>query len=207
MVMKKAHGFHTPLQQLLLLEERIRLAGARLPEDVDQHKRFHGIKCTIRDTDCLVDIRLVSEVIEDKYVTPIPSCVDWIEGVMNYRGALVAVYNVNRFLHEDSEKQPGPLIILRYANELTSIRVDNVLGMQKYMLDEFKEKEESSEDVEALDYYINASIESDDKTWHRFDVIKLLDEMTGRDPRIRHTTESEEPEEPEDTVEEQLSVE
>jgi len=77
-VKKPAGGFHTPLQQLLLLEERIRLAGATLPEDVDQHKRLHGIKCVIGNRDCLIDIRQVSEVIEDKdkKVTPIPNCVE-----------------------------------------------------------------------------------------------------------------------------------
>ena len=182
--MKKAGGFHTPLQQLLLLEERIRLAGAKLPEDVDQLNRFHGIKCVIRGVDCLVDIRQVSEVIEDKQVTRIPCCVAWIEGVMNYRGALVAVYNVNRFLHEDRQRSDSPLIILRYANELSAIRVDQVLGMQKYMQDEFRQFEQVGVDVEALDYYVDASIESEDRTWLRVDVIKLLDEMTGRDPRL-----------------------
>lgn len=183
--MKKAGGFHTPLQQLLLLEERIRLAGAKLPEDVDQQKRFHGIKCDIGAVACLVDIRLVSEVIEDKHVTPIPCCVDWIEGVMNYRGALVAVYNLNGFLHQETEDTSGPLIILRYDNELSAIRVNQVLGMQKYLLDDFRPLEDTGTDVEALAYYTDAMVESDGKTWRRFDVIRLLDEMTGRDPRIQ----------------------
>jgi len=182
--MKKAGGFHTPLQQLLLLEERIRLAGARLPEDMDQDKRFHGIKCDVGGNNCLVDIRLVSEVIEDKHITPIPCCVDWIEGVMNYRGALVAVYNINRFLHQDSDDSAGPLIILRYDNELSAIRVDQVVGMQKYLLEDFRPAEEPGDDVESLLYYIDASIVSDDTTWQRIDVIRMLDEMTGRDPRL-----------------------
>lgn len=194
--MKKATGgFHTPLQQLLLLEERIRLAGATLPEDVDQHGRFHGIKCVIRGVDCLVDIRLVSEVIEDKQVTPIPGCVAWIEGVMNYRGALVAVYNVNLFLQSQQEEQrkpsvKGPLIVLRYANELSAIRVDHVIGMQKYMLDDFRPAEEPGTDAQTLDFYIDAGIDSEEKRWHRFDVIKLLDEMTGRDPRMQQVEEA-----------------
>ena len=191
--MKKAGGFHTPLQQLLLLEERIRLAGARLPEDVDQDKRFHGIKCDIGGNHCLVDIRLVSEVIEDKHVTPIPCCVDWIEGVMNYRGALVAVYNINRFLHQESDDSEGPLIILRYDNELSAIRVDQVVGMQKYLLEDFRPAAGQGEDVESLAYYTDASISIDDITWQRVDVIRLLDEMTGRDPRLPPET-AEEPE-------------
>lgn len=186
----KAGGFHTPLQQLLLLEERIRLAGAKLPEDVDQHKRFHGIKCVIGNVDCLVDIRLVSEVIEDKHVTPIPGCVDWIEGVMNYRGSLVAVYNINRFMNLTEPEgggqngAPGPLIILRYENELSAVRVNHVMGMQKYLLDDFRQEEQAGMDAQTLDYYIDASIESDEKNWRRFDVIKLLDEMTGHDPKL-----------------------
>lgn len=192
---KSIGGFHTPLQQLLLLEERIRLAGATLPEDVGQHKRFHGIKSVICGCDCLIDIRLVSEVIEDKHVTPIPGSIEWIEGVMNYRGTLVAVYNIYRFLQqadesayqEDVDDANGPLIILRYANELCAIRVDEVMGMQKYLLDDFKKTVHEGAEVEVLEYYIDASFASDDRTWHRFDVIKLLDEMTGRDPRIQQT--------------------
>jgi chemotaxis signal transduction protein len=191
---KTVGGFHTPLQQLLLLEERIRLAGATLPEDVDQQQRFHGIKCIISGVDCLVDIRLVSEVIEDKQVTPIPGCVQWIEGVMNYRGTLVTVYNINLFLHRQKEEQnkppgEGPLIVLRYANELSAIHVDHVMGMQKYQLDDFRPVAETGSDTGELDYYTDASIDSEEKHWHRFDVIKLLDEMTGRDPRMPQVEE------------------
>lgn len=189
-VKKAAGGFHTPLQQLLLLEERIRLAGATLPEDVDQHNRFHSIKCVIAGNPCLIDIRQVSEVIEDKQVTPIPNSVEWIEGVMNYRGSLVAVYSVNRFLHQETPKTEtagagegnGPLIILRYANELSAIRVDQVMGMQKYLLEDFRQGEQACMDAQMLEYYTDASIDSEDKRWHRFDVAKLLDELTGRDP-------------------------
>ena len=50
-------GFHTPLQQLFLLEERVRQAGARMPDDMDTQHWFHGIKCVINGRDCVINLR------------------------------------------------------------------------------------------------------------------------------------------------------
>lgn len=192
---KATGGFHTPLQQLFLLEERVRRTGATLPEDFEQHKRFQGIKCVINGIDCLIDLRSVAEVLEDKQVTPIPGCVDWIEGVMNYRGALVPVYNIHRFLQESAGANSewavikGPLVVVRHANELCAVRVNRVFGMQKFLLDDFRaidsaSEEETPEAQQKIEFYIDASIGNEEQSWRRFHVTKILDVMTRQDPRL-----------------------
>lgn len=182
-------SFNTPLQQLLLLEERVRRTGAMLPEDADNKDRFHGIKCVINGERCLVDIRMVSEVLEDKVVTGIPGAVSWIEGVMNFRGVFVPVYNVASFCGDArgaaAAASDGPLIVCRYGQDYAAVRVSHVFGMQKYPLNVFEQDESGSGDQHDFSFFTDARVCNDETCWLRFNIGKLLGVLTRQDPMHR----------------------
>ena len=180
-------SFNTPLQQILLLEESVRRTGATLPEDADQKDRFNGIRCVFQGMQCLLDIRAVAEVIEDKKVTPIPGTVEWIEGVMNYQGTLVPVYDIERYFEKEQKKtrnraQEGPLIILRHGQEFCALRVECVNGMKKISLDEFKPVKAKKSDKGTLNEYTDASTGIDKDRWWRLNVTKILDLLSSQEP-------------------------
>ncbi len=187
-MLNHSNGFKSPLQQLLLLEERVRRTGASLPEDASQMERFHGIKCLIDEATCVVDITTVAEVIKVRHVTPIPGAVGWIEGVMNFRGALVPVYNLKRFL--DQRAVPvsqfafaqGPLLVCRVGKQLLALRVGKVFGMQKFDFDEFTPVSLQNIDPHKTDFYIDASVTANGSCYQRFDLNRLIDVLNSYDP-------------------------
>jgi chemotaxis signal transduction protein len=184
-------GFHTPLQQLLLLEERARQAGVRLP-DTDQERGFHGIKCVINGRDCVINLREVAEVIDSRPVTPIPGTAAWIEGVINYRGALVPVYRPHDFLETSSNadaalaRENGHLVVLRKdrkGTEFNAIRVNRMFGMQKFREAELKPAEQEAMSVASLDHYVDNSISLEGRNWCRLNIARLMEQMCGTSPR------------------------
>lgn len=184
-------GFNTPLQQLLLLEERARQAGVRLP-DTDQERGFHGIKCVINGRDCVVNLREVAEVIDSRPVTPIPGTAAWIEGVINYRGALVPVYRPHDFLNVGGSaeatlaREQGHLVVLRKdrkGTEFNAIRVNRMFGMQKIREADLKPAALEMTAIGELDHYVDNLINSESRTWRRINITRLMEQMCGTSPR------------------------
>ncbi len=187
-MLSNSKRFKTPLQQLLLLEERVRRTGASLPEDASQMERFHGIKCLINEVSCVVDIKTVAEVIKVRHVTPIPGAVGWIEGVMNFRGALVPVYNLKRFLDQSAVPETriaftrGPLLVCRVGKQLLALRVGKVFGMQKFDFDDFTPVSTQNIDPHKTESYIDASVTVNASCYQRFDLGRLIDVLNSYDP-------------------------
>lgn len=184
-------GFHTPLQQLLLLEERVRQAGVRLP-DADMEHAFHGIKCVINGRDCVVNLREVAEVIDKRSVTPIPGTAAWIEGVINYRGLLVPVFRPQDFLVRNPGadqalvRANGPLIVVRKdhkGNEFAAIRVNRMDGMQKFKEAELQPAAADANAADTLEHYVEHRISFEGKSWYRLSSTRLIDKMCGTNPR------------------------
>lgn len=180
-----ARGFNTPLQQLLLLEERVRRVGATLPEDVDRHRRFHGIRCVMAGIGCMIDIQRVAEVIEHRHITPVPGSRPWVEGIINFRGSLVPVYNTRLFLEPGATADAtvantdGPLLVIRIGLELCAIRVNRVAGMQKCLDDDFYQRQTQTPNPRSINHYIGDAIGTDDKIWGRVDITRFMDAITG----------------------------
>ncbi len=187
-MLSHSNRFKSPLQHLRLLEERVRRTGASLPQDASQLKRFHGIKCLINKVSCVVDISTVAEVIKVRYVTPIPGAVAWIEGVMNFRGALVPVYNLQQFLIQAEASvskfaaAEGPLLVCKVDKQLIALRVSKVSGMQKFDFDEFTPVAQQNSNPQQIEFYIDASIASNGSCYQRFDVTRLIDVLNSYDP-------------------------
>lgn len=187
-------GFNTPLQQLVLLEERVRQAGVRLPDE--QERGFHGIKCVINGRDCVINLREVAEVIDSRPVAPIPGTATWIEGVINYRGALVPVYRPHDFLARDGgadaelARANGHLVVLRKdrkGNEFAAIRVNRMFGMQKFRDTELRAAERGAAAGE-LAHYVDSLIGAEGRTWYRLNIARLIDKMCGTSPRQQSPT-------------------
>lgn len=184
-------GFHTPLQQLFLLEERARQAGVRLP-DADAVQAFHGIKCVLNGYACVINLREVAEVIEKRPVTPIPGAAAWIEGVINYRGVLVPVFRPHDFLARGADSDPvlaganGPLVVLRKdhkGSEFHAMRVNRMFGMQKFAEAELRPLAGPVATAEFLEHYVDSCITYEDRSWYRLNVARLMDKMGGASPR------------------------
>ena len=188
---KPTGGFHSPLQQLFLLEARVRQAGAHLPDDTAMAQRFHGIKCVLCGLDCVINMREVVEVFEERQITAIPGTAHWIEGVMNYRGTLVPVYRPHDYLTpgENTDRVlnacDGPLLVIRKGikgTEFNAIRVNRMFGMQKFNNSDLQAWDRGKPGFDAPEHYVDELINSDGRTWHRFEIQRLLEKMNLENP-------------------------
>lgn len=190
---KMAGGFRTPLQQLFLLEERARLAGVHLPDESgrDQHQ-FYGVKCVINGSECVINMRHVVEVVDERKVTSIPGTADWVEGVMNYRGTMVPVYRVHAFLKPTAladtglASNDGTLLLLkrgRRSGELCAIRINRMLGMQQFRDADIQPVHQDAADPETLEHFARNTISSDGRTWLLLETPSLLDCMSSENPK------------------------
>lgn len=190
---KATGGFRTPLQQLFLLEERARLAGVHLPDETDRdHRRFHGVKCVINGLQSVINMRHVVEAIDDRKVTSIPGSAAWIEGVMNYRGAMVPVYRIHELLKTGASGDralagvDGPILVVkkdRMGNEIVAIRINQLIGMQKFREADLHFLNQGDTDPDTLEHYVESIISNEGKNWYLIDISPLLEVMSGTNPR------------------------
>lgn len=190
---KMAGGFRTPLQQLFLLEERARLAGVHLPDESGRDQQlFYGVKCVINGLECVINMRQVVEVIDERKVTAIPGAADWVEGVMNYRGTMVPVYRVHAFL-KPSAGADGKLVALdgailllkrgRRGGELCAIRINRMLGMQQFMEADVRPAGGETPDPDTLEHHAGSVVGSEDRNWLLLETRSLLERMSSANPK------------------------
>lgn len=183
-------GLHTPLQQLMLLEERVRQAGASLP-DAGQDKAFHGIKCVITGRNCIINLREVAEVIDNRPVAAVPGTAPWVEGVFNYRGTLVPVYRLGEFFPDVPRQEAllasgsSHIVVLRKdrkGREFNAIRVDRLHGMQKFREAESQQYHSAAGAVDGLERVVLSQVRSDGGDWLLLDIVRLMERINGTPP-------------------------
>jgi chemotaxis signal transduction protein len=183
-------GLHTPLQQLILLAERVRQAGASLP-DAGQEQALHGIKCVIAGRNCIIKLREVAEVIDSRPVAAVPGTAPWVEGVFNYRGALVPVYRLGDFFPDESGQAPpaaiasSHIVVLRKdrkGREFNAIRVDRLYGMQKFREAEIQPHSGAADPVGGLEQVVASRLSSEDGDWLLLDIVRLMELINATPP-------------------------
>lgn len=182
-------GLHTPLQQLLLLEERVRQAGVTLP-DAEQDQAFHGLRCVIGGHHCIIKLAAVAEVSDNRRVTPVPGAAGWVEGVFNFRGALVPVFRLQQFFAAVTTPAPvtgaGPLIVLRRdrkGHEFNALRVDSLHGMQKFRDAALVRRTTGGDGLAA---YAEFEIAVDGASWLLLDIARLMQHVNATPPSRNH---------------------
>lgn len=183
-------GLHTPLHQLMLLEERVRQAGVTLPE-AGQDQTFHGIKCVISGRNCIINLREVAEVIDSRPVAAVPGTESWVEGVFNYRGALVPVYRLGDFFPDEQRPQQASaaclshIVVLRKdrkGREFNAIRVDRLHGMQKFREAELQQYGEVTGAADRLEQLARFQVRSEGGDWLLLDIVRLMELVNGTAP-------------------------
>lgn len=74
-----------------------------------------------------LDISCVREVLRPQEIYPLPKTPDFIEGVINLRGHIVALIDLRKRLHAKETEEPGKRIIICKVNKLVfGLTVDSL---------------------------------------------------------------------------------
>lgn len=81
-----------------------------------------------------IDYEFAKEVVDNIKLTKIPHCIDIIAGVINHRGALIAVLNLKSYFQIKSRAntQNTAAIIISSQGMTVGLLVDNITGYQFY---------------------------------------------------------------------------
>jgi twitching motility protein PilI len=176
----------TAMSQLLNLEERVRLSGATLPRSVDSRERFAGLRCNVVGLNCVLPLNDVAEVLEHRTLTGIPGCAAWVKGVVNLRGRLLPVFDVNEFFAcKSSNSGPLQIIVVDNGRLLCGLAVTRLLGMRKFYRESFciyRENDIQHKPAQQLGEFVEAVAVLDESTWYQLNIEKLAGRIIQTSP-------------------------
>ncbi len=111
-----------------------------------------------------IDISLVSEIIRQKEITPLPQASDYVEGIINLRGSVIPVLNLHMLFNMQAEEQDDNnriVIIADSGNEQKfGLMVDTVQEVKKFHLEQLQEAPGT---VNTGQQYLKGIVLDDDK--------------------------------------------
>jgi len=89
-----------------------------------------------------IDISLVSEIIRQEEITPLPQASNYVEGIINLRGSVIPVLNLHMLFNMQSDGQDDNSRIIIAASEdeqKFGLMVDAVQEVKKFRPEQLKE--------------------------------------------------------------------
>lgn len=175
----------SPFQQLLILEERVRLSGSTLPRNVDSRVQWAGVKSRIAGTDFVFRLHDIVELLDNPRITPIPRCADWVKGAVNLRGRVLPVYGVAEFFHlpVDHGAAGNRVVVIEKGPMFCGLVVDKVFGMQKFYQQHFVDVAAGQGVAPAaLDEFIESVTSIEGCDWYLVNLLRLARKLFETNP-------------------------
>jgi len=167
--------FAEPFQLLRELDQKSRERSGGLPAYQSKGQGWTGVLFNIRGNELLAAMSDIVEIVPMESLTAIPASRPWLLGVMNLRGSLLPVVDLEGYLFE--KNLPGTdlrsrLLVVNYDGYPVGLLVRAVQGMKHY------HKDDASVEIPRLDNelqpYISGGYERQQAHYAVFDVNKLL---------------------------------
>lgn len=100
-------------------------------------------------------------------ITPVPKSQDWVFGIVNLRGELLPVFDLNLFLSGDPVKlsKRSRIMVINDTEIVSGVVVDEVFGLKHFQQ---PPKPMETEPSSALTPYVTGSVTQQDTEWHVF---------------------------------------
>jgi twitching motility protein PilI len=122
----------TPFQLLFEIDQRCRALAAGLPAQQQVVQSWSGIGFRMGE---------VSEVLHEPRYTSLPGVKSWVKGVANVRGRLLPVMDLCGFFGSELSplRKQRRVLVVDYQEIFAGLIVDEVFGMQHFLVDAFSE--------------------------------------------------------------------
>lgn|SRR5690606_33121866 len=150
--------------------------AAELPDNQEVQATWSGIGFRMGKSYFVASMDEVSEVIEVPQFTVVPGVKSWVKGIANVRGRLLPIMDLATFFQTDSkERETNRRVIVVDKNEMYSgLLIDEVLGMQHFLVDSFKEEIKGC--GELIDPFVAGAYQREDQDWHLFKLFELAED-------------------------------
>ncbi|WP_017938568.1 chemotaxis protein CheW [Zestomonas thermotolerans] len=132
----------SPFQLLVEIEQRCRQLAAGLPSQQEVVQTWSGIGFRMGERLFVAPMGEVGEVLHEPRYTQLPGVKSWVKGVANVRGRLLPVMDLCGFFgHELSPlRKQRRVLVVEHQDVFAGLTVDEVFGMQHFLVDSFSEQ-------------------------------------------------------------------
>ncbi len=128
-----------PFQLLRELDQKSRERSGGLPAREGAEEGWTGVLFRLGDNELLVSMEDITEIVPLQALTTIPATRSWLLGVMNLRGSLLPVVDLEGYLF--GKNLPGTdlrsrLLVIQYDGYPVGLLVRGVHGMKHYRKDD-----------------------------------------------------------------------
>jgi twitching motility protein PilI len=160
---------------LVSLDQRSRLRAGSMVGFQDDREGWTGVQFRIREHQLLAPMSEIQEIVPLALCTEIPSTRSWLLGVMNLRGNLLPVVDLEGYFYGENLSSPGTkgrLLVVQYAGFPVGLLVRSVQGMKHYR------REDAAEEIPRFgapfDDFLGGSYERHQETFAVLDIPALL---------------------------------
>ncbi len=155
------------------IEQRSLATEASLPKDEDKHQ-WSGVGFRLGDFQYVAPLEEVIEVLPIPRTTRIPGTRPWMLGVVNQRGTLMTVVDLQGFLGRTGETDltRKRLLVVEQQGVYVGVMVDEAMGLRHF--DDTEVVEDGLEAEAELAPYILGAFERRDVTWRVFSLKRLI---------------------------------
>jgi twitching motility protein PilI len=175
----------SPFQQLLILEERVKLSGSTLPKTIDSRVQWTGVRSRIAGTDCILRLHDIAELLDNPRITPIPRCADWVRGAINLRGRILPVYSIADYfkLSTEGNATGSRVVVVEKGHIFCGLVVEKVFGMQKFYQEHFTEFDvDQSAAPTPFNAFIAYVTKAESNDWYLLNLVQLAKKLYETNP-------------------------
>lgn len=123
-----------------------------------------------------LDIGFIREIVELPALTPVPKAPDWVNGVLNHHGKVVAVLNLSTFF--DFQPAVGPALKKVAVLDFPAVDIGIILEDPLEFISEWETKSEGTRDPDFIkSKYVGKVVISRDRLINTLDAEKLADDL------------------------------
>lgn len=155
------------------IDARSKKRALGLPQKVEVRRTWTGVGFRVGNTQLVLPMNEVSEILRYPNITKVPSALRWVKGLANIRGNLLPIMDMLSFIDNQSTRlgKSSRVLVMNHGELSSGLLVDEVYGMRHFFT------EEHSNDMpqvsKTLKKYLKGSFVQNEITWGVFSVAKL----------------------------------
>jgi twitching motility protein PilI len=159
---------------LVSIDKRCREHAFELPKQEEHGTYWSGIGFVLGGQHFVAPMGEVSEVLHVPEYTKVPGAKSWVRGVANVRGTLLPIMDLQGFLYEKPNRNRRQrLMVVSKGDFVTSVIVDDVLGLQHF--EEYERLEAMPEVDDVIRPFVQGAFGRNDRTWIIFSLHELAE--------------------------------
>lgn len=126
----------------------------------------------LHDQQYALPIQETQEIIRMTAITQVPNTRHYVEGIINLRGSIVPVINLNKRLGlpVNDYNEATRIIVVEHGGQKVGMIVDNVLEVGRFTEDEMEPPAVAGDNVD----YLKGVVKKGDRLWLLLNLAKVL---------------------------------